>query len=106
MGTGFAKKKKQAKMMQEQLSQIQNKLQTVEVIGTAGNGLVTITLNGDHEMKRISIKPECIDPEDADGLQDLIRAAYQDANKKLQEASSIGNLGIPGGMPDFGSLGL
>lgn len=85
MGTGFAKKKKQAKILQEQFSKMQEDLQNVEVTGTAGNGLVTIVLNGDNDIKQLKIKPECVDPEDVEGLEDLIKAAYNDANSKLKE---------------------
>lgn len=107
MGSGFAKKKKQAKMMQEQLTQMQSNLQDMEVVGTAANGLVTITLTGDHEIKAIKIKPECVDPEDVEGLEDLIKAAFNDASKKLQ-ADSMKQMSsrLPAGFPDLGSLGF
>lgn len=85
MGSGFAKKKKEAKLMQEQLSKMQNQMQSMEVVGSAANGLVTITLTGDNEMKNIKIKPECIDPEDAEGLEMLIKTAYADAQKKVKD---------------------
>lgn len=85
MGTGFAKKKKQAKMLQEQFSKMQEDLQNTEVTGTSGNGLVTIVLNGDNDIKLLKIKPDCVDPEDVEGLEDLIKAAYNDANSKLKE---------------------
>ncbi|MBA3957151.1 MAG: YbaB/EbfC family nucleoid-associated protein [Parachlamydiaceae bacterium] len=88
MGSGFAKKKKQAKSMQEHISQMQNNLQHAEVTGTAGNGLVSITLSGNNELKQIKIKPDCVDPEDVEGLQDLIKAAYQDALKQLNDQVS------------------
>lgn len=102
MGSGFSKKKKEAKMMQEQLSQMQSKLQNLEITGTAGNGLVTVTLTGDHEIKQIKIKPECVDPEDVEGLEDLIKAAFNDASKKMHE-DSMKQMGgkLPGGMPDI-----
>lgn len=102
MGTGFSKKKKQAKMMQEQLSKMQDQIQNVEVVGTAGNGLVSITLSGDNEMKQIKIKPECVDKEDIEGLEDLIKAAYQDALKKIQSDAMQGiTPKIPGGLQSF-----
>lgn len=104
MGSGFAKKKKQAKDMQNQLSQMQSSLQNLEAVGTAGNGLVTITLTGDHEVKNIKIKPECVDPEDVEGLEDLIKAAFTDANKKMQ-ADSMKQMKFPGGMPNIPGLG-
>lgn len=103
MGSGFAKKKKQARAMQEQLSQMQNQMQNTEVVGTAGNGLVTITLTGGHEMKSIHIKPDCVDPEDVDGLQDLIKAAYADASSKLNSQMSLPKMP---GMPDLSMFGL
>jgi len=74
MGTGFAKKKKQAKMLQQQFSQIQYQIQSSEATGSAGNGLVTIVLSGEHELKQIKIKPECVDPEDVEGLQEQMCA--------------------------------
>jgi nucleoid-associated protein EbfC len=87
MGTGFSKKKKQAKQLQQQLMQMQSQIQTAEVQGIAGNGLVTLTLTGDHEMKKLEIKRECVDPDDIEGLTLLIKAAYQDANQRLKKQS-------------------
>lgn len=96
MGKGFAKQKKQAKMMREQFSKLQEQMQQTEVEGVAGNGLVTIRLNGENELKGIIIKPECVDPEDVEGLQDLIKAAHADATAKLKSNTPS----IPG-MPDL-----
>ncbi len=105
MGSGFAKKKKEAKALQEKFSQMQEKMKSEVVEGTAGAGLVTIKLNGEREMLKISIKPECVDPEDVEGLEDLIRAAYQDASKKIDD--SMPDLGsLPGGLGGLGGLGL
>ena len=68
MGSGFAKRKKEAKMMQEQFGKMQSQMQSMEVVGSAANGLVTITLSGEGDLKQIKIKPECVDPEDVEGL--------------------------------------
>lgn len=87
MGTGFSKKKKEAKLLQQQFQQMQSQLQTIEVTGTAGHGLVAITLTGEGDMKQIKIKPECVDPEDVEGLEVLIKAAYEDAQRKIQSQS-------------------
>lgn len=100
MGTGFSKQKKQAKMFQEQLSQMQDKMKVVEATGTAGNGLVSITLNGENEMKKIAIKPECVDPQDVEGLQDLIKAAYKDAFEKINKQTESMTK-MPPGMPQI-----
>jgi DNA-binding YbaB/EbfC family protein len=94
MGTGFSKKKKEAKLLQQQFSQLQSELKSKEVQGSAGNGLVTLTLSGDGELKKIKIKPECVDPEDVEGLESLIKAAYTDAQQKINsESSQLPNLG-------------
>lgn len=85
MGSGFLKKKKQNKIFYEQLNKMQEELQNLEVTGSAGNGLVTIVLNGDHEIKQIKIKPECVDKDDLEGLEALIKAAYQDADKQIKD---------------------
>lgn len=98
MGSGFAKKKKEAKALQQKFQEMQEKLKEEKATGVAGNGLVTVTLNGEHEMIDLKIKPECVDPEDIEGLTDLIRAAHNDAIVQLEKSS--GSLGLPG-MADF-----
>lgn len=98
MGSGFAKKKKEAKSFRESMMEMQEKVKNARATGTSGNGLVTLTLNGEHEMTEIKIKPECVDPEDIEGLEDLIRAAYNDAAKKLMKDSASA-------LPDLGALG-
>ena len=85
MGKGFAKKRKQMRMMQEQFSELQDKFSNTKAVGSSGNGLVTIELNGNFEMVNISIKPDCVDPEDIEGLEDLIKEAYKIAAESLQE---------------------
>ena len=98
MGSGFSKMKKQARMMQDQLGQMKNKLETTLVEGSAGNGLVTVTLNGSKELKKIVIKPECVS--DVEGLQDLILGAYEDAFSKLEDQNPMPG-GMSGQMPWF-----
>lgn len=100
MGTGFLKRKKEAKALQEQLSQMQSKMDLLEFDGIAGNGLVKITVSGSGAVKHVRIKPECIDKDDPDGLQDLIKAAFNDAKKKLDEQSMKGMPSFPG-LPGF-----
>lgn len=94
MGSGFSKMKKQAKLFEAQYGKIQEEMRQLLVTGSAGNGLVTLVLNGEHQMKEIKIKPECIDPNDPEGLQDLIVAAYNDAAQKIA-AQSQNNTGLP-----------
>lgn len=94
MGNGFSKMKKQARMMQEQLGQMRDNLQNLMIEGSSGQGLVTVTLNGEKELKKIAIKPECLS--DVEALQDLIVAAFQDAAKKVDAQQPLGQ------MPFFG----
>jgi DNA-binding YbaB/EbfC family protein len=96
MGTGFAKRKKQAKLLQEQFSKLQDDMENSEFTGSAGNGLVTVVLNGNNDMKQIKINPQCVDPEDVEGLQDLIKAAYKDAADKIKEKSNSTMPQMPG----------
>jgi len=95
MGSGFSKLKKQAKQFESQYAKIQEEMRALEVIGSAGNGLVTLVLNGQHELKDLKIKPACVDPNDVEGLQDLIQAAYADAHAKIQAQTQQGMSGLP-----------
>jgi hypothetical protein len=95
MGSGFSKMKKQAKLMQDQFGQMKDKLENTLVEGSSGQGLVTVTLNGSKELKKIVIKPECV--ADVEGLQDLIIGAFQDAASKISDQNQMP--GLPGAMP-------
>ena len=96
MGSGFSKMKKQARMLQQQFSQMQEEMKNLIVIGSAGNGLVQLEMNGDKEVLKITIKPDCVDKDDVEGLQDLILAAFKDAEGKVKQQTSDSPLG---GMP-------
>lgn len=102
MGTGFSKKKKQARLIQDQLSKMQDEMQHAEFTGTSGNGLVTLTISGEGDIKSLKIKPECVDPEDTEGLQDLIKAAFNDAHKKMKSKQEQGMPQMPPGLGSFG----
>lgn len=93
MGSGFSKMKKQARMLEQQVEQMRQKMQSASYTGTSGNGLVTVTVNGEKELQKISIQPACVDPQDVEGLQDLIQAACQDAYSKIVQDNSGGGLG-------------
>ena len=76
---------KQAQKMQEQMARAQEELEEREVEGSAGGGLVGVTMNGKKKMTAVSISPEAADPDDLEMLEDLIVAAYNDAYKKAEE---------------------
>lgn len=86
---------KQAQKMQEQMAKAQEELDEAELIGTSGSGLVTVTVNGKKVLKAISIKPDCVDPDDIEMLEDLIIAAMNEAYAKADELYSekMGPLG-------------
>ena len=95
---------KQAQQMQEKMQEMQSKLESLEIEGVAGAGLVSITLNGKGDMRRITIDPKIIDPADTEMLQDLVVAAHADARRKMEAAAAeemqkvTGGLQLPPGM--------
>jgi DNA-binding YbaB/EbfC family protein len=88
--------------MQEQMMKAQEELGNKTVEGTAGGGVVTVTANGHKKITNIVIKPEAVDPDDVEMLQDLVMAAVNDAMAKAEEMASqdmgklTGGLKIPG----------
>ena len=76
---------RQAQKLQEQMQRAQEELENAEVEGSAGGGLVTVTLNGKKAMLGVSIKPAAVDPDDIEMLEDLILAAYNEAAEKAEE---------------------
>ena len=95
---------KQAQQMQERMQEMQAKMEGIEVEGTSGAGLVTLTLNGKGELRRIKIDPKVADPADVEMLEDLIVAAHRDAKSKTEtmmqsEMQKVtGGLQLPPGM--------
>lgn len=93
---------KQAQAMQEQLAKIQEQAASKTVDGTAGGGMVTVTVSGAMQVVALKIDPEVLKSGDAEMLQDLIMAATNDAFRKArdmmaEEMKSItGGLKIPG----------
>jgi DNA-binding YbaB/EbfC family protein len=89
MGSGFSKMRKQAKLFEQQMETARNEMKTKIVTGTSGNGLVVVTVNGEKELQSIAIKPECVDPSDLEGLQDLIKAACENAYQQLGDDDAL-----------------
>jgi hypothetical protein len=87
----------QAQKMQEGLKQAQEELAELEVTGEAGGGMVSVTLNGRHEVRRVTIDPGAGD--DIEMLEDLVAAAFNDAVNKVQQARQDKLSGLTGGMP-------
>ena len=94
---------KQAQKLQEDLQQAQNELATMEVVGEAGAGMVTVTMTGRHDVRSVRIDAELM-TEDKEMLEDLIAAAVNDAVHKVEARtrdrfSGLGaGLNLPPGM--------
>ncbi len=95
---------KQAQEMQEKMADMQARLDRVEIEGTAGAGMVRVTLNGKGEVRRVKIDPSAMEPGEAEVLEDLIVAAFNDARAKVEahvseEMSKLtGGLDLPPGL--------
>ncbi|ADG80965.1 hypothetical protein Tfer_2676 [Thermincola ferriacetica] len=85
---------KQVQKMQQDMAKMQEELANKTVEATAGGGVVKVVANGKQEIKSIEIKPEAVDPEDVEMLQDLILAAVNEALRQSQEmvANEMGKL--------------
>ena len=96
---------KQAQKMQESMLKAQEEIAQMESTGTAGGGMVTATVTGTSTLKSIEIKPDVVDPDDIDMLQDLVVAAVNEALRTQEEDSNkemskiTGNMGGLGGFP-------
>ncbi|SPN73218.1 hypothetical protein,hypothetical protein,DNA-binding protein, YbaB/EbfC family,Uncharacterised BCR, YbaB family COG0718 [Chlamydia serpentis] len=89
MGSGYAKKKKEAKMMEQQFLEMETSLLEKRYEGKAGNGLVTVVINGKCDLITVKVRPTCLDPEDPEIIEDLFRAAFKSAKEKMDEEMSI-----------------
>jgi nucleoid-associated protein EbfC len=95
---------KQAQQMQHKMAEIQAQLETIEMTGIAGGGMVQLTLNGKGDLKKIKIDKSVLDPNDSEVVEDLIVAAFNDARQKVNAHTETemhkltGGLNLPGGM--------
>lgn len=95
---------KKAQDLQKKMAEMQERMNLIEMTGSSGAGMVKITVNGKGEMNAITIDPALLDPKEAEVLEDLIVAAFNDAKTKVdthvaEEMGKLtGGLGLPGGM--------
>ncbi len=89
---------KQAQKMQEQMQQDREELENTTFYANAGGGMVEVEMNGKRELTSIKIKPEVVDPEDIEMLEDLIMASINDANRQIDDKVAEITPSIPGGM--------
>ncbi len=95
---------KQAKEMQKKMAEMQKALESHEITGEAGAGMVAVTLNGKGDMRGLKIDPKLMDPEEVEMLEDLLKAAHADARTKVeaytqeQMKEMTGGIDLPPGM--------
>jgi nucleoid-associated protein EbfC len=90
---------KQAQQLQSKVAEMQAELETTQVEGMSGGGLVRVTLNGKGAMGRISIDASLMKPGEAEILEDLIVAAHSDAKQKVESAAAEKMKSLTGGLP-------
>lgn len=95
---------KQAQQLQQRFQEAQERVKSVEAEGQSGGGMVRVTLNGNGLATAVRIDPSLIDPNDPGMLEDLLRAAINDARAKVDErvsdemAKATGGFPLPPGM--------
>ena len=89
---------KQAKKMQEEMQKSQEELSSKEFDSTAGGGAISVKVTGEKVRKEIKIKPDVVDPDDVEMLEDLILTCVNEALRKVDSAQSqeFGKFNIPG----------
>jgi DNA-binding YbaB/EbfC family protein len=92
----------QIRKMQQDMARVQEELANTIVEGSASGGLVTVGITGEFQVKKVTIKPDAVDPEDVETLEDLLVVALNDALGKVHTLNSskmgavTGGLKIPG----------
>ncbi len=95
---------KQAQKMQARIAEVQQKLETLEVTGGSGGGLIQMTADGKGAIKEVKVDPTLLDPKEVDVLEDLLVAAFRDVQAKAENLANeemnkvTGGLKLPGGM--------
>ncbi len=89
----------QAQQIQGRMQQMQEELAGIEITGQSGAGLVKVTLNGKMEARAVKIDPSLIKPDEAEMLEDLILAAFQDAKGKAEAIVQEKMRDVTGGLP-------
>ena len=97
-GMNQANMMKQAQKLQQDFLRMQKELEEKEFTAKAGGGMVTAVVNGNREVTKIEIKPEAVDPDDVEMLEDLVLAAVNEALRQYEAASDATVNKIAGGM--------
>ena len=89
---------KQAQKMQQDMLRMQEEMENKTYTATAGGGMVTAAVNGKHELMRLEIQPDAVDPEDVEMLQDMVMAAVNEAMRKADSEASQNMSRLTGGL--------
>lgn len=90
---------RQAQELQTKIQEAQAEIREASVEASAGGGAVTVQLGGDHKLRRVSIDPDVLDPDDVEMLQDLVTAAVNEATDKLEAMQEERMSGLTAGLP-------
>jgi DNA-binding YbaB/EbfC family protein len=90
---------KQAAELKSKMEAMQAELDQIEVAGTSGGGMVTVSLSGKGELKGVKIDPSLLKPQDKEVIEDLIVAAHADARRKAETVLQEKMKGVTGGLP-------
>ena len=102
-GANMQQLMRQAQKMQQDMQRTQEELQSREFTATAGGGMATAKVNGKKELLSLTIKPEAVDPEDVEMLQDMIMAAVNEA-MRAADADAASNMSRLTGGLNLGGL--
>jgi DNA-binding YbaB/EbfC family protein len=105
MSQNINKLLKQAQRMQSKMLQAQEELAKKTFEGTSGGNMVKVTMTGGGDCVAVSLNPEVVDPDDVEMLEDLIVAAFKNAQEKVKEQSNAALGGLTAGM-DMGAMGF
>jgi DNA-binding YbaB/EbfC family protein len=94
----MANLQKMAQQMQQEMLRIQTELETLEVDGSAGGGVVRATVTGKQELVSVTIDPSAVDPADVEMLQDLVVAAVNDALRASRQVAESKMAAVTGGL--------
>lgn len=97
---------KQAQQLQSRMQDLQTELESAEVEGRAGGGLVVVTMSGKGEVKKVAIDPSLMKEEEREVLEDLVVAACADAKAKAEALAAEKMKAVTGGLPIPPGLGL
>ncbi len=97
---------KQASQMQSKMAEMQARMEATEIEGSAGAGMVSVTLSGRGDLKRVKLDPKLLDPAESEMVEDLLVAAHADARRKLEAQTAEEMEKVTGGMPLPGGLKL